>query len=621
MTSIRLKPAYTLADLHLPKLPSNHHYAMPPGALTRAGTLSNPPPYSRINVKRAAEPSSHSSSVQAQPDADFHARQYRDYSKGYRVVTAQGLNSGNVTSDKGAAQPTAVDSREARKNRGSSNPAVAGPSRPLGLGMGVEPPAAVPAAGTYKPAKVKQRRSSSNKANGGPSSGNLQGPSRSPKLPSVPLASPRLETLPDSNVAVASGRSEPKIPSSTRNNAPPTVPSKPERKGSHVVEDSEQASHFGSGKAAGQDAMPLTALVIGPGVQGAVGRGASAAIGHSGQGEGSSSTDGTTEYGNAKAFASFTAASGEVQHREKPRRSSSNNSLGEKRGARLQARQQISSEGTQLPEDGQILEDAEESPENLMSPSQTAVAAARNRVAAARASRDTVPEPPMQDAGSEERTAAADTGVADGPNAQPSRPLKPRRKSSSKIKYEKVDLPAPPTLPPVANLAPFPSAASGRARPPLLSGESDNGAMSPTRSTVTPAAEISPTTTSNDLRRLLRRGVSSTTQNSAQQSTPDNSRSVSPTATRPSVGRHESHGGESTGSGTKKEGRFARLAAPGLGLGGPTARRSNSRSSVPKLLKRVSGSKKGPQKDGNPGEGEANSSRDEGALPTLGSQG
>ncbi len=64
--------------------------------------------------------------------------------------------------------------------------------------------------------------------------------------------------------------------------------------------------------------MPATALVIGPGVQGQVGRNpasVSAPIGSYGAGE-------LSEYGNAKGLASFTSAGG-PEIKARPRRKSS----------------------------------------------------------------------------------------------------------------------------------------------------------------------------------------------------------------------------------------------------------------------------------------------------------
>ncbi len=90
---VRLKPNHTLAELELPKLPSGHRYSAPSGSLTRAGTLSEPPPYSII---QPSEPSSFSSSVGAQPNANYHQHRYQDYRSAFRVVTATNVGSGHV---------------------------------------------------------------------------------------------------------------------------------------------------------------------------------------------------------------------------------------------------------------------------------------------------------------------------------------------------------------------------------------------------------------------------------------------------------------------------------------------------------------------------------------------
>lgn len=47
-----------------------------------------------IKISKPTEPSSHSSSVQANPMANFHAHSYPDYRNGYRVVVANGVNNG-----------------------------------------------------------------------------------------------------------------------------------------------------------------------------------------------------------------------------------------------------------------------------------------------------------------------------------------------------------------------------------------------------------------------------------------------------------------------------------------------------------------------------------------------
>ena len=47
-----------------------------------------------IKISKPTEPSSHSSSVQANPTANFHAHSYPDYRNGYRVVVANGVNNG-----------------------------------------------------------------------------------------------------------------------------------------------------------------------------------------------------------------------------------------------------------------------------------------------------------------------------------------------------------------------------------------------------------------------------------------------------------------------------------------------------------------------------------------------
>ena len=85
---MRLCDGFTLADLELPDLGPGHDYSVDVGDLDG---VYHAPVY---QITRPTEPSSHSSSVQANPTANYHAFQYPDYSQGYRVVTARGVTNG-----------------------------------------------------------------------------------------------------------------------------------------------------------------------------------------------------------------------------------------------------------------------------------------------------------------------------------------------------------------------------------------------------------------------------------------------------------------------------------------------------------------------------------------------
>ncbi|CAO1630279.1 unnamed protein product [Sympodiomycopsis kandeliae] len=587
---IRIKPAFHLPDLHLPVLPSSHVYALPKGALTRAGTLSSPPPYSKVNIKKPAEPSSHSSSVQGQPNVNYNAR-HRDYTRGYRSITVQ--SSGQQVSPNQYFGPTPA---EARKNRASSNPALAGPSKPLGLGMGVEPPAAQPTATAYRPPGLKTRKSSSHQKE----LLNNQAASTS-----TPVTNNTTETL-ASALTVSSPKANPspplpQLPQENNTSTTPTAPStarspltsKPsagERKASGTAAFDQQST-FGSGKPAGQDSMPLTALVIGPGVQGAVGRGSSSAVGHSGPGQAEGGTGANSEYGNAKAFASFTAAGGEVRHRSKPRTSSqtSNETTKQQRkDLKNHVRSRSQQDLLSMPE-GQVLDSPELGSGSRIevSPAQAAVEAAQRRAAASKAARQSE----SNDLSTSNDAPAAHSGA--GPSNYAAASKEPTKIAARKEK-EKVQLPPIPVLPPITNLAPFPTA------PVESPKESDlppmpTPAESPNVDRRVPAARRTVSTggSSGNKGSTPRQQMQRTTSSAAQSRVsdaaddfPSNSRHISSShgrshdsghkvasGSRPTNERQVSSSAQSeatSGSGGVKKkftSRFAALAAPGLGLG------------------------------------------------------
>jgi len=181
----------------------------------------------------------------------------------------------------------------------------------------------------------------------------------------------------------------------------------------------------------GQASMPLTALVIGPGVQGQVGRNSNspaAPMGTAGQGR--------VMGGNANAFVGFTAASGEVQPRSKPRRKMSRN--------------QSVDGGTMLNEgEGGM---GKEAALNAFPPifngngnSSAAADAAERRAALEKQQRlENESNENNHENGNRNRKTSS---------SKPDR-LKSRTNSSSST--SRVGLPALTSLPPIQNLAPFP---------------------------------------------------------------------------------------------------------------------------------------------------------------------
>ncbi|KAL9935368.1 hypothetical protein V8E36_005716 [Tilletia maclaganii] len=88
---ISLKPGSALSELQLPKVSV---YSAPANvvSLTRKGTLSQPPPYALL---APGEPSSHSSSIAGQPNANYHSHKYvNDWRAPFRAVTARNVTGG-----------------------------------------------------------------------------------------------------------------------------------------------------------------------------------------------------------------------------------------------------------------------------------------------------------------------------------------------------------------------------------------------------------------------------------------------------------------------------------------------------------------------------------------------
>lgn len=450
--------------------------------------------------------------------------------------------------------------------------------------MGVEPPAAQPAATAYRPPGMKSRRSSSNQKDPAQAQSTPTALAPPVALTTAKVApSPPLPQLPE---GARTGNSTPRSPAvlDAGVQSPTSRPATGERKPSAsaattLATTTTQQQSFGSGKAAGQDSMPLTALVIGPGVQGAVGRSSNALMGHAGP----AAQGGSGDVGNAKAFAGFTAAGGEVRHRSKQRTTShSSQDTKQKKELKNHVRSRSQQDLLSATPEGQVM--GSEPGRADMTPAQAAVDAAQRRAAAA--GRGAAGD-------SSTLTSSADTAAAQaasGPSASESPKQSPRR--------EKVQLPQLPEVPPIANLAPFPVRGGGGGEesdlpamptPADSPSVSQQGAAAQNRGgsrTVSMSGEGSAQIPTQ--RQLMKR-----TQSSAAQSSATNGSGHDELATRPAHDRKfssstqsqgESSGAAAGGDKKKATSRFARLAAPGLGLGlaPPLARRQNSQgSSVP----------------------------------------
>ncbi|SPO31776.1 related to tetrahydrofolylpolyglutamate synthase [Ustilago trichophora] len=428
MIVVRLKPGHSLQELELPKLPSGHRYSAPSGSLTRAGTLSEPPPYSII---QPSEPSSFSSSVGAQPNANYHQHRYQDYRSAFRVVTANNVGSGHI------------------RRSTATNTASGYAGNPTGLGQGLN--LLQPSSGKGSGNKGKRRSSATATATASATAK----PSASPKLGnSAPL--PNTTTTTTSAATTTTGNtnatSSSVIPSTAALAAstidqqnvasPPTSPrldsgaatpvsasGGPTRRNSSsiVTVQANQRSNSAAagassspnpnGRSSGQfPAMPATALVIGPGVQGQVGRNPTSVNAPMGSMGGAELNGG--EYGNAKAFVGFTSAGG-GDIRAKPKRRPS---------------KQNSQEFTPTSTIDSNLLDTSASRRRPSNPSAAAADAAEKRAILARQS----------------SAEAAQNGNGEASK----RPIRERQTSNSRI--NKTELPAPPVLPPIQNLAPFP---------------------------------------------------------------------------------------------------------------------------------------------------------------------
>lgn len=428
---VRLKPAHTLQELELPKLPEAHRYSAPTGSLTRAGTLSEPPPYSII---QPSEPSSFSSSVGAQPNANYHQHRYQDYRQSFRVVTATNVGSGHIRRSSannagGYSSNSPVNLAGGLNLLQSSSAKQSGPKNKrrtsaaaVATTTATTKPSASPKLGGSAALPTATTPSTSTQASASTNPSTAALPSSTVDLQHVasPPTSPRLDSGAATPVSASATNERP----SARRNSSSTVNAAAQRSASAAAASaSSPNSPHPDGRSSGFLAMPATALVIGPGVQGQVGRNpnsVNAPIGSLGGPEITS-----TEYGNARGFVGFTSAVG-GELRAKPRRRPSKQNSQEFNSA-------------------------------------AAADAAEKRAALAR---------------------RASNEAGQNGNEAPKRPVKERQASSSS-RVGKTELPIPPVLPPIQNLAPFPEMIEASERPrrerdlppmPTAADEAENGA-------------------------------------------------------------------------------------------------------------------------------------------------
>lgn len=287
--NIWLREGQEIESLRLPKLSSRHQYGLPnQPSLTRSGTLLGPPPpYTSIQEEyefgapsatliEPREPSSHSSSVSAHPNGQYETTmRHKSTPAGWhRVMYVNNNSDANGVVNNAATKP-ARRSKPKRLMSEGSNGLVDQTPRPTRRNS-----SNVPA----KPPVIKE-------SNDGISSEIKRSPLHSP---------PTSPSISNKEILMSQAMTE-------------SGPSKAARAEREKV------------RKAGQKSMPSQALIIGPGVQGKVGRVNSGGE-SSNKGAITPPADGTEagEYGNMEAFVSFTAASSEVhQIKNSARRMSS----------------------------------------------------------------------------------------------------------------------------------------------------------------------------------------------------------------------------------------------------------------------------------------------------------
>lgn len=275
--NIWLREGQEIESLRLPKLSSRHQYGLPnQPALTRSGTLLGPPPpYSSVQEEyefgaplatliEPREPSSHSSSVSAHPNGQYETTmRHKNTPAGWHRVLYLNNTDSNVASGN-PVQKLAKRNKPKRLMSEGSNALVDPSPRPARRNSSNTP---------AKPSLIRE-----------PTDG------VSPEIKRSPMHSP--PTSPSiSNKEI--------LMSQTIAESGPSKAARAERE---------------KVRKAGQKSMPSQALIIGPGVQGKVGR-VNSGSENSNKGATSTATDNGAElgeYGNMDAFVSFTAASSEV---------------------------------------------------------------------------------------------------------------------------------------------------------------------------------------------------------------------------------------------------------------------------------------------------------------------
>ncbi|KAN0062399.1 folylpolyglutamate synthase [Thecaphora frezii] len=410
---VRLKPGHQLKDLQLPDLGPKHKYSAP------AGTLSQPPPYA---VATPSEPSSHSSSVAAQPNANYHQHSYHDYRQGFRVVTANNVGGGRACRVPANAAASAITYGLGVSALGSGLNMVGNPSR---------------ASRTRKASGKKDKAAPPLK----PAQRAMASLGAVAAAEATPPTSPVLASPPASSTPASSGMAGQRTtPNSRRNSSSAATQSQqsqsqplaqPRRMSNSQGKNNDSSGGGGSqasGKASGKMSMPLTALVLGPGVQGAVGRNASSAAAPMGtSGAAAVSSD---EYGNANAFVGFTAASVEVRARPKRQMSKS-------KGDDTAGSDSITTR--MMPESS--------APKAPRRPNSASNAAAR--------AHDTAADVDAQATAGENGNGAGPSRLASGRTVRDRQASGASSQQQSIARPTRMELPAAPVLPPIQNLAPF----------------------------------------------------------------------------------------------------------------------------------------------------------------------
>lgn len=309
--NVWLKKEQSIESLRLPRLSSRHVFGLPhQPALSRSGTLLSPQteaprsgaadddfafgaPMSRL--RKPAEPSSHSSSVMGNPEGQYETSlRHRAAVNGQRILVLGSNGDVRGAGGEGVVSRTIAPAEGPKQTR-------ARPRRMMSEGNKLQSEGNLGSSG-QKPGRRGNIRSHS--------SGILAPMATSPPWytdttspsarPASPPASPPLTNNKDVILASQGIFSAP-------------APSRAERNKNEKV------------RKAGQKGMPAQALIVGPGVQGKVGRitapdARAADAGPSAREATSIRNDASQppEYGNMDAFVAFTAAGSEMHQIRRP---------------------------------------------------------------------------------------------------------------------------------------------------------------------------------------------------------------------------------------------------------------------------------------------------------------